>query len=502
MASEKLADKHYKDKREILESVKGYYEVTDYPKPFNVYRIIYDSFSASIEESYFWVLNHLRTDLGFPHVVKIQDIMASSEQSSFWGQAQQRMSIQQDRVSQYLGVIGKMTKELFQIVREIRIIKERLSMYNQSVEGEKKGIGADISLKGYWVDLVEGGAKSPASVYGMAQQVGFTILPDLFFRTYCKNKDAVEEKVGDVGIWAKKNGLAFNQKIKEVLLRKLKTFYTWRDFTWDELKTRDKFMLRHLRQHYNAIKMYINWIKPAIKNAQRLHMRGKQYDSPDLALGFETAAMELEFLAAKQMGTFQNEKGEKEAVYACVLATFDYTARPEMSYHQDGYQHKGPMHVGRIDMIFRSYAWSLQEIEKYRKYREEEDLALLGSIDDTLKVAVDAMGEEIWKYLKEAEAEAELPEEAHKKNEETEEGVTRAEAMKMGLKQLADPFTSVFSGFGQIVGVDGVTIKKGQKNKLDELAKKDVYKKAEGLATKMQFTAFKNYKKAHGMVMW
>ena len=121
MVNEALIGKHLdakKIKREVMETAKGYYEQTDYPKPLNHYRIIYDSFSASIEESYFWVLNHLRADLGFPRVIKVQDIMASSEQSSFWGQAQQRLSIQQDRVSQYLGVIGKMVKELFQMVRE------------------------------------------------------------------------------------------------------------------------------------------------------------------------------------------------------------------------------------------------------------------------------------------------------------------------------------------------------------------------------------------------
>ena len=54
--------------------------------------------------------------------------------------------------------------------------------YSDSYDADSKSReSAEITLKGIWVDMVEQGAKNPASVYGMAREVQFTTLPDLFF---------------------------------------------------------------------------------------------------------------------------------------------------------------------------------------------------------------------------------------------------------------------------------------------------------------------------------
>ena len=44
---------------------------TDYPKPENSYRFIYESANASIESVYFWLLHHLKVDQGFSGVIKL-----------------------------------------------------------------------------------------------------------------------------------------------------------------------------------------------------------------------------------------------------------------------------------------------------------------------------------------------------------------------------------------------------------------------------------------------
>ena len=51
---------------------------TDYPQPLARYSLVYQTYSMSMEESYFWVLNHLRVDLGFPLVKKVKDIFSAS----------------------------------------------------------------------------------------------------------------------------------------------------------------------------------------------------------------------------------------------------------------------------------------------------------------------------------------------------------------------------------------------------------------------------------------
>ena len=155
---------------------------TGFPKPSQYRRVVLQEFNQSVEEKYFWLVEQLKQDQGYKDITKISDIFAASEQSSFFGSAQQRIGLQQDKVSQFLATIGKMVKELFQLVRELRILDERVGYYNDSMAATSRSReSAEITLKGIWIDMVEQGAKNPASVYGMARELQFTSLPDLFF---------------------------------------------------------------------------------------------------------------------------------------------------------------------------------------------------------------------------------------------------------------------------------------------------------------------------------
>ena len=98
---------------EKAELVKGRILETDYPKPYIRDHITFESFGLSMEEVYFWLLNGLKVDTGYPEIIKITDIFSSSEQSSFWGQQKQRLGLQEDRVMNYMATIGKLLKELF-----------------------------------------------------------------------------------------------------------------------------------------------------------------------------------------------------------------------------------------------------------------------------------------------------------------------------------------------------------------------------------------------------
>src|SRR3989338_1599069 len=236
---------------------------TGFVKPILRHRLVVEAYNMSIEEPYFCVLEYLRNYHGFPYIIKINDVFSAAENSSFFGASQQRIGLQQDKVSQFLATIGKMVKELFQLVRELRILDERLGYYKSTIEAGKDFESADITLKGIWIDLVEQGAKNPASVYGMARELQFTTLPDLFFSIHPKRKEDVDDEV---------EKLDFNRKVKEVLKRKLRTYLQWRDATHDEVKNRKIFTLKYLRQHYTIIEMYIGWVKPYLRNIQRLQL--------------------------------------------------------------------------------------------------------------------------------------------------------------------------------------------------------------------------------------
>src|SRR3989344_1543656 len=238
---------HIKDfgfPEEVAEEVIGHKIPTGWPKPNERVRLVYEVYNQSIEEFYFWAMDNLHEEEEFTEFLKIQDVFAASEHSAFSGVAMQRLGLYQDKVSQFLATIGKMIKELFQLVREIRIIDERLELYLKSNQGDE---AAEISLKGYWIDLVEGGAKNPASVYGMSRELGFVTLPDLFFAAPPMGSTRVDEHI---------NSLDFNRKVLEVLMRKLKSYLIWKEQTYRELKARRNFTLKYLRQHYDVVKMY------------------------------------------------------------------------------------------------------------------------------------------------------------------------------------------------------------------------------------------------------
>ncbi len=455
---------------------------TGYPKPDSSYIAVHQIFNQSIEENYFWTIEFLRVHEGFHDIVKITDIFTASEHSSFFGSAQQRLGIQQDKVSQFLATIGKMVKELFQLVRELRILDERISYYEDSFDPKSRSrASAEITLKGIWIDMVEQGAKNPASVYGMSRELQFTTLPDLFFSVHPKTINDIDQVV---------ESLDFNRKVKEVLARKLRTYMEWKNSTYKELLNRRLFTLKYLRQHFDIIKMYMNWVKPYLRNIQRLQMQDET-KSPDLIAAFEGSLIEIEILARKLPQYLQLDRAIEynQYMFACISCHISYRAAPQMAYQQE-YQ-KGPLHVGKTDWRLRGYVWDEKKIKKYLDMKSEEDFRLLESVDASVKAAMEALGDELLAYLKEAGEKINLYGEAKKEEKNTHKP-----------SSIFDPFTSIVKGFSDIIG--------GGHGKHDHhhdhhdtplvrAQEKDVAKKA----TKQScYQTYKEFKKKCGIIHW
>jgi hypothetical protein len=459
------------------EPIFSTYLKTGYPSPYKRYRMIVEASSLSIEESYYWMLNYMRYESSYPHIEKLTDIFSASEQSAFWGAAQARIGIQQERAGQYLKGISEMVKQLFQLVRELRILDEKLEPRKQW----GKVLAADVALKGEYTDLVEnrGQQIQPGSIYHLAQSVGFTILPDLFFNTHVYSLDDIDRKV---------DALKFNLNVKQVLRRKLYAFVNWKLRTDQELETRRTFTLKYLRQHWNIIKMYMNWVKPYLRNIARMQMNPEMSESPDLISAFETSMIEIELLAYKE---------SKTNYHPTLIATFKHRTRPELSFQQDQYAHRGPVHVGRVEISLRGYAWTKNQIEDYKRFKKAEDMLLLGMVDDSVKAAMDALGEDMEKYLWES-GEKEF-EEKRKEKEAADRKKKKSFETSMAFSAI-DPFISIFRGFGEIftafvpVGGLGGGGKKSKSKGVPEDAEKVV-------ATEM-YQMYKNYKKAHAMLSW
>jgi hypothetical protein len=381
--------KEYGFEEEFTELLKGQYGKTGFPKPIKRYQLSLEMYDLSLEEPYFWTLDSFKDD--FPIVEKLEDAFAASENSAFFGITQQRLGAQQDKISQFLATTGKMIKELFQMVRELRILDERLGYYKDSdaqlaKEFKERGKSAEITLKGIFIDLVQGGGKSAASVYGMARELEFITLPDLFF-------DAPPFKsAGELENYVKAMGENFNRNVLRVLERHLRQYHEWKKRTHAEHRNRKRFMLSYLKQHFEIVQMYINWVKPYLRHVRKLHMKQKSMDSVDIVSAFEGSMLDIEVLARKR---------DPSGMNGCVLMTFNYRTRPEMKVVQEGYQ-RGPVHIGRYEMNFRAYLWDDEQVERYKRLKEKETLLLMGEISASVEEAMHALGKDLDWYLKEA----------------------------------------------------------------------------------------------------
>ena len=457
------------------EIVKDQITKFPWPKSHRRYYVIYETYSRGVEEVYYWLRDHMEFNLPLSEIIKVTDTFTASEHSAFFGVAQQRVGLQQDKISQFLATIGKMIKELFQIVRELRIIDERMGYYEDSNDPDSKSSdSAEITLKGTYVDMVEGGGKSPASVYGMAREVQFTTLPDLFFKTHPKKISEIDEMV---------DKLDFNNKVKTVLKRKLRGFLEWKENTYHELKSRRMFTVKYLRQHYEVIRMYITWVKPYLRNIRRLQndkMDNMRERNSNIISSFESSMMEVEILGKAA------PKGNSK-YYSVVLLHIGFRTKPSMSYQQEGYN-RGPLHVGECKVTTRSYAWTDAEIKNYIRMRQAEELELISFIDTSVRDAMDAMGGDLEKYLKEAEAKI-FPEKKDKPVE-TKQKV-----------HILEPLLAPFKGFHDMFVPKNLP-KFNKNDKLLVFRMNNEKKRAITYAHGIQWILYKNFKKSHGMIAW
>ena len=205
-------------------------------------------------------------------------------------------------------------------------------------------------------------------------------------------------------------------------------------------------------------------------------MKERNMSSAELISAFEGSILDIEVLAQHRL---TSKTDPSVGVNGCILGTFTYRTRPEMKVVQEGYQ-RGPVHVGRFEMNLRSYVWSDEEVENYKKFKEKEMMMLMGDVSDSVKHAMEALGEELDIYLAEARV----------ATEQKTSGNTPEKKQK-----------SMFSNF---FGTFYTPKEKGAKAKkpMSDGEKKSLGKAAGGHANFYAFNTFKNFKKSHRMIAW
>jgi hypothetical protein len=466
-----------------------------YPQPTCRYRIVVEKQDQNIEETYYWFLNFLRVDMGFPQVDKIYDVFSASDSSAFGGVTGQRAGIIQDRASQNLRGISELVKTLFQIVRELRLLDERLEPYYVW----DKNKSADITLKGIFASLVEGGGNNPDSIYSLASKIGFTVLPDLFMNTHVYKLEDID-KVVDEG-----STKEFNNVVKAVLKRKLYGYINWKLKTQVEFESRRKFQIQYLRQHWHTIRLYMSWARPYLKAARRLSAQDRHLESPDLISAFDSTRIDIEILAKKPLAISKENKH-----YGCIVANFSFKSKPNLTYKPE-MQQQMPSHIGSCQVTLRSYGWHEKDIIAYKKLRQQEDLELLKLADIQVGSAFEALKAELEKYLDEAENSDPNTKDAREKKKKEDEAKAFEEMMKEKKKKdkfaILEPFTSIVRGVGELGGSFfeenpfKKEDKKDDKPKVEE-PDDDKRKKAAGTVKTPMWITYNVYKKAHRLLNW
>ncbi len=444
----------------------------------SVYRILMDSAQAGVEARYFTILRALTNLAPFGrgitgddgYVIKTKDVYAAGESSSYWGLVEQRKGLQIDKFQQIMQNIGNMIKAMFQLLRELRILEERLKYYEDSNKGDKN---SEVHLKSVWIDQVEGGIQNPTSVMGLTQKVGFAVLADLFFSVHPKTDKDIDTEVEKL-----KESHGINKKVREVLGRKLKQFLVWKQKTYLELATGQKFKLGYLRQHYGVIRLYLSWLRPYLRNIKRLELRteGVARDA-DLVAAFETSKIELEFIAVRTRYSQETDRGdlitEFKEKFPVTRVKLNFIAIPNMAYQNEG--QRGAIHTGQTEIIVEGAVLTKEEIEEYKKALTEDDLDLLSYVDSSIV----ALKDELSYYLEKAGGAFDIKEETKKEE---------AKGLRTGF---LEPFIALGDFFKEISGVEFK--EKKQKSTGSEEGS------AKSLAKLDSYIAYYIFKKSNGM---
>jgi hypothetical protein len=361
------------------------------------------------------------------------------------------------------------------IFKELKILDERIGYYRDADAGN---VAAEISLKSLWIDLVEGGAKNPTSVLGLASQVGFVTLPDFFFKITPKDLQDVDKTVDSAQ-------LQTNNQVKTILKRKLRQYMSWRKRTKEELNTRRYFNVKYIAQHFNTIKMYADWAKPYLENIGRLNQDLSGKYSHQLLEGSESAIADIELMGVRKI---KARDSEFEHVYPVMVTKFHHRTRPVSAFQSE--QHKGSLHIGRVEITFKTFVLNQKEIDAYKEKKKTDTLKLLKRVDASLSALLDSPDSkaEFEGYLREADG----------LDAKMEEQPTESKK----------PF--VFPGLGSFEIFLPTYFKKSKKNKTSKKSKlesannKNVISEEKDLAKSIAKddadTIFNTFKIVHGML--
>lgn len=255
-------------------------------------------------------------------------------------------------------------------------------------------------------------------------------------------------------------------------------------------------MLAYLKQYYNNIMLQIQWMKPYLQMVRRMQMRTDIKETPDLLAAIEQTAMEIALLV--KLG----KEGDYNKV---VVLDFYFRTSPQTEFSQK-YQAPTTKFMGRTEVILKSYALTDTQIKAYEMNSKLEDYELLDQIGGDIKDALEAFGEELKIYLKQADkVSTQSSEDAVKeakaalKKKEGGAAPTKVAEEQPWWKPI-EPFVMVPKGFIDIIGIFIKFPKISKEKRPTKAVLNKQLDSAKSAATGSAWLMYNIFKKSHRMI--
>lgn len=440
-------------------------------KPVANYNLAYDSMGEGLEPLYFWTLDFMRDNppsgLGLgKDIIKTEEGFEASASSGYFGEMGVRAGVMQDRAMKILETTNAVLRSIVNLVYDLKEFEIRLKEYdNLHSDDETKKEAAKLALKGVWMDQVDI-KHGRGSINMLAQQLQFVTLRDAFMAAH--NIEGVKK-------------LDLNKRVQNILLRKMEEYIAWEEASEKELRKRFSIEKNYLKTQVNSVKMYIKWIKPYLRAAQKLGMR--EFKTADIVAAFNNMQMKLSLFGKREIKpedvhpSFARYEPEKK-VYACLEIMFDFRTVPYASRGQQGTHY---IHSGKTEIQFNSYVLTSDQVRVIENQELYEDMELIESITD---ISLKDLQEDLDKFLREEE-----PEKKEKKKFKIENPFGN---LSKGFEDMFEPIKDVGKTFKDIF----------KREPSEGFKMSEMKNAAKDQAKDLCYLAYDIYKKAHGMMTW
>jgi len=464
--------------RDLFEVARGQVVETHYPRSLGVPRCLELSVPGQYVEHIYSALVRALQDLGYARVIVVIDSTTPALQSAAYDAAMGQRGVTEDRVAQHLSFLQQAAAVLFRLVQELRETDKRLQQHVESEENNAAGEEMDVTLKSQWLNVVEGGEINPASIFGQAQQMAESALPELFYALRRlplgtgPGVTARDIEVCNAELSQRVKALSISPRAGKMLAQHLARYYTWKDKTLQETREMRRELLQNLKTQYSNSREQLAYLMPHLRALRWQALAIDQSGSPELPSTFEVTLREIELLARRQVS-----QAGPHAVVLVSLQFLIYVPRGMGTQH-------GVPRVGRVVAQYRSYCWTDDDIKRYVAYRQGESLDLLDAVSDDLRQQLSAFEAAAADYLHEIGASPLLP--------------VSGAASPSGITGMAK---GIPERLARAAGWARVLLQRLVSRSTREEAR--VAEELAGLAARKDaFACYNSFKKAHGLLTW